>query len=161
LGYPVPVTFIQSNLEGYPMPTLSKYRTISQYFQLSEVEDILFPLIKRATTIQSIQIQRLIGATIQLIEMIDKLGVVGLEVGRVRKVKGGRGDMEGGWVVEVGVYHLLSKNNSPKIFKKKYTAERALVKHRKEIHSMIRSYTEEEPEGLAWLGNLGSNEPKG
>ena len=76
-----------------------------------------------------------------------------------KKVEGGEGGIKKGWVVEIGVTHTISKKNpdnsySKKIFPNKFSAQRALKEHVKDMKRMVQLYVEDELTDEEWLDSL-------
>ena len=130
---------------------------IVTHFRLSQVEDLLFPVIDRIANIhQAKAIEDLIGSTLYLLDLTRDLKVLQLEC---KKIEGEGGDQEEGWVVEVGVTHTISEKNSDnsyskKIFPNKFSAKLALKKHVREMEKVIQLYVEDEPTDEEWRNDL-------
>ena len=125
--------------------------------RLSDIEDLLFPVIDRACNIhQRKAIDDLISANLLLIELLSQYPLANVQY---KKVEGGEGGIKKGWVVEVGVTHTISQKNSDnsyskKIFPNKFLAQRALKKHVKDVERMVQLYMEDEPTDQEWLDSL-------
>ena len=110
----------------------------------------------RSNKIQCLALNELISANLLLIEMLAQFPFAQIES---KKIEGGGGDQEGGWVVEIGVTHTISEKNSDnsyskKIFPNKFSAQRALKKHVKDVKKMIQLYIEDELTDEEWLDSL-------
>jgi len=126
------------------------------YHRLSQVEDVLMVVQNRSNKIQRKAIDDLISANLLLIELLSQYPLANVQY---KKIEGGRGDQEEGWVVEIGVTHTISEKNSDnsyskKIFPNKFSAQRALKKHVKDVKKMIQLYIEDEPTDEEWLDGL-------
>ena len=126
------------------------------YHALSAIEDILEPLANRGNCWQKLAIENLIGSNLFLLDLTRDLKVLQLEC---KKIEGGEGGQEEGWVVEVGVTHTISEKNSDnsyskKIFPNKFSAKLALKKHVREMEKVIQLYVEDEPTDEEWRNDL-------
>ena len=126
------------------------------YHALSAIEDILEPLATRGNCWQKLAIENLIGSNLFLLDLTRDLKVLQLEC---KKIEGGEGGQEEGWVVEVGVTHTISEKNSDnsyskKIFPNKFSAKLALKNHVMEMEKVIQLYVEDEPTDEEWLDSL-------
>jgi len=126
------------------------------YHRLSQVEDVLMVVQNRSNKIQRKAIDDLISANLLLIELLSQYPLANVQY---KKIEGGRGDQEEGWVVEIGVTHTISEKNSDnsyskKIFPNKFSAQRALKKHVKDVKKMIQLYIEDELTDEEWLDSL-------
>ena len=129
---------------------------------LSIIEDLLFPVIDRACNIhQSRAIDDLISANLLLIELLGQYPLAYIKYKSIEqsKTEGGEGGIKKGWVVEVGVTHTISQKNSDnsyskKIFPNKFSAQRALKKHVKDVERMLQLYIEDEPTDEEWRNSL-------
>ena len=126
------------------------------YHALSAIEDILEPLANRGNCWQKLAIENLIGSNLFLLDLTRDLKVLQLEC---KKIEGGEGGQEEGWVVEVGVTHTISEKNSDnsyskKIFPNKFSAKLALKKHVREMEKVIQLYIEDEPTDEEWRNDL-------
>ena len=91
-----------------------------------------------------------------LIELLSQFPLAKIDY---KKVDGGRGDKEEGWVVNIGVTHTISEKNSDnsyskKIFKSKALAKRACDKQAIVMKKVIQSYIEDELTDEEWLKSL-------
>jgi hypothetical protein len=120
------------------------------------VEDILICVQSKCNYIQRKAYDDLVGANLLLIELLSHFPLCKIDY---KKVEGGRGDKEEGWVVEVGVTHTISEKNSDnsyskKIFPNKFSAKLALKKHVIEMQKVIQLYVEDEPTDEEWRNSL-------
>jgi len=125
------------------------------YHRLSQCEDLLFPVIDRSNIHQAKAIDDLISSNLLLIELLSHFPFADISYKQV----GGGGGQEEGWVVEIGVTHTISEKNSDnsyskKIFPNKFSAQRALKKHVKDVKKMIQLYIEDELTDEEWLDSL-------
>ena len=126
------------------------------FHRLSQVEDILFAVQSRSNHIQRKAIDDLVSANLLLIELLSHFPLAKIDY---KKVEGGRGDKEEGWVVNIGVTHTISVKNSDnsyskKIFKSKALAKRACDKQAIVMKKVIQSYIEDELTDEEWLKSL-------
>ena len=126
------------------------------YHRLSQTEDILICVQNKCNHIQRKAINDLVSANLLLIELLSHFPLAKIDY---KKVEGGRGDKEEGWVVEVGVTHTISEKNSDnsyskKIFKSKALAKRACDKQAIVMKKVIQSYIEDELTDEEWLKSL-------
>ena len=126
------------------------------YHALSAIEDILEPLATRGNCWQKLAIENLIGSNLFLLDLTRDLKVLQLEC---KKIEGGEGGQEEGWVVDVGVTHTISEKNSDnsyskKIFKSKALAKKACDKQAIVMKKVIQSYIEDELTDEEWLKSL-------
>jgi len=126
------------------------------HHRLSDIEDLLFPVQNKSNVHQNRAIDDLISANLLLIELLGQYPLANVQY---KKVEGGEGGIKKGWVVEVGVTHTISQKNSDnsyskKIFPNKFSAQRALKKHVKDVERMLQLYIEDEPTDEEWRNSL-------
>ena len=126
------------------------------HHRLSDIEDLLFPVQNKSNVHQAKAIDDLISANLLLIELLGQYPLANVQY---KKVEGGEGGIKKGWVVEVGVTHTISQKNSDnsyskKIFPNKFSAQRALKKHVKDVERMLQLYIEDEPTDEEWRNSL-------
>lgn len=128
----------------------------STYHRLSDIEELLFPVQRKCNIHQSRAIDNLVGANLLLIELISQMPIAEISY---KKVDGGEGGIDDGWVVNLGVTHTISEKNSDnsyskKIFKSKALAKRACDKQAIIMEKVIQSYIEDELTDEEWLKSL-------
>ena len=121
----------------------------STYHRLSDIEELLFPVQRKC-------IEDLISSNIYFIQLIDQMPIAKIDY---KKVDGGEGGIDDGWVVNLGVTHTISEKNSDnsyskKIFKSKALAKRACDKQAIIMKKVIQSYIEDELTDEEWLKSL-------
>jgi hypothetical protein len=126
------------------------------YHRLSDLESLLQPVQDRSNVHQSKAIDDLVSSNLLLIELLSHIPFAHVEY---KKIEGGEGGQEEGWVVEVGVTHTISEKNSDnsyskKIFPNKFSAKLALKKHVIEMQKVIQLYVEDEPTDEEWRNSL-------
>ena len=126
------------------------------YHRLSDIEDLLFPVQNRSNVHQSRAIDLLVKNSLLLIELLSQYPLANVQY---KKVEGGEGGIKKGWVVEIGVTHTISKKNSDnsyykKIFPNKFSAQRALKEHVKDVERMLQLYVEDELTDEEWRNSL-------
>ena len=126
------------------------------YHRLSDLESLLHPVQNRSNVHQSKAIDSLVSANLLLIELLGQYPLANVQY---KKVEGREGGIKKGWVVEIGVTHTISKKNpdnsySKKIFPNKFSAQRALKKHVKDVERMLQLYIEDEPTDEEWRNSL-------
>jgi hypothetical protein len=126
------------------------------YHRLSDLESLLQPVQDRSSVHQSKAIDDLVSSNLLLIELLSHFPFAHVEY---KKVEGGEGGQEEGWVVEIGVTHTISEKNSDnsyskKIFPNKFSAKLALKKHVMEMQKVIQLYVEDEPTDEEWRNSL-------
>ena len=130
----------------------------STFHRLSQIEDLLFPVIDnlRMNVHQRKCIEDLIATNIYFIQLIEQMPIALIDY---EKVEGAGGDIDDGWVVNLGVTHTISEKNSDnsyskKIFKSKALAKRACDKQAIIMEKVIQSYIEDELTDEEWLKSL-------
>ena len=126
------------------------------FHRLSQCEELLFPVQNKSNEPIRKAIDSLVSANLLLLELISQMPLAKVEY---KKVEGGEGGIKKGWVVEIGVTHTISKKNpdnsySKKIFPNKFSAQRALKEHVKDMKRMVQLYVEDELTDEEWLDSL-------
>ena len=129
---------------------------IVSYHELSRIEDLLESVTQRSNIHQAKAISELISSALFLLELTSDKNILELTY---QKIEGAGGDIDDGWVVNLGVTHTISEKNSDnsyskKIFKSKALAKRACDKQAIIMKKVIQSYIEDELTDEEWLKSL-------